>query len=194
MNTENALITVSTQSVNTKNRGRSVSRKPKEEWTMPVSKNFYNRLLEKAEKILRDIRSVPGMVEHIRRFIDNYLTMGKVPTNRDVRYSIFVVFTCLRPEIDAAMARSAAARRRAAERREAKKATSEPLTVEAADAAVYGLQDDAVKNVGAAYCGYGWPSKAEGQGREVAQSAAHVVGPEREGYVAVVAPEPGRTY
>lgn len=145
MNTSNALISVSSSSVNTKKRARA--RKGRELWTLPVSKNFYNRLIDKAAVILRDIRAAEGMLEHLRGFIDNYLSTGKVPSPRDVRYSVFLVFTCLRPEIDAAVVRSAGARRRAAERREAKKATPEPRNVEAADVAVSDLQDDAAEVV-----------------------------------------------
>lgn len=94
-------------------------------WTKPVSKKFYNHLIDKVSGILDTLRA-PWVMEQIRTFIDNYLTSREINSSLDLRYSPFVIFITLRPEIDAAIERSAAARRRAALRREAAQETPTP--------------------------------------------------------------------
>lgn len=125
MNTSNAIVSVNGLSSNTKKRAK------KELWTLPVSKKFYERFFDKVRGVLDDMRA-PWIIDDLRRMIDNYLADREVPVGIDFRYVPFVIFMSLRPEIDAAIERSAAARLRAAARRAAKAAVLEvPASTEA---------------------------------------------------------------
>lgn len=127
MNTSNAIIPIngSTTTGNKKNRSNKSPRKAAPKWTLPVSKKFYERLIHKILHLLREIHLGAEHVETMHILIYKYLTTRYTPMAREVRYSLFLIFYCLKPEIDAAVERSAAARRRATERREAKNAAEE---------------------------------------------------------------------
>lgn len=121
MNTSHAIVTVGNES---RKRTGAQTRQLKEARTLPVSTKFYKRLTDKVLGILKEIHA-PQLAEPMIEFIDRYLADREVAPQDNLRYSLFIIFTALRPEIDAAIERSAAARRRAAERREARSFAAE---------------------------------------------------------------------
>ncbi len=91
-------------------------------WPYPVSKQFYKKLLQKAELIFRDIGQGPQWVSALIPFIERYFDDRERPSPQ-ADLSIRIVFASLRPDIDRAIERSAKARQRAIEHRKRKNIT-----------------------------------------------------------------------
>ncbi len=83
MNTSNAIIPVGNSENIGKKRNRAPKRQPRETWTKPVSKKFYNHLIDKVSGILDTLRA-PWVMEQIRTFIDNYLTSREINSSLDL--------------------------------------------------------------------------------------------------------------
>lgn len=118
MKKSNSPYVAATKSVN-----RSAGVKPAV--TSPVSQKFY-RYME--ERIAGACLLLGGKIRHedVMAVINRYLYAAELP-GTGIPTEILLIFTLLRPEIDKAMARTAAARARAAARgRKSGSKTSEP--------------------------------------------------------------------
>lgn len=91
----------------------------------PVSEKFYAKLQGRVVKILRCLGYTGNESTRAMEHIDCYLETGTLPKFRQLQEHVRVVIYSCVPEIDEAIARSAACRRRAEERRRARRLQAE---------------------------------------------------------------------
>lgn len=91
----------------------------RKEWDKPVSMRAYQKISDKALCLLKDF-GVGTLTWQacVMQLIDTYLLHGIQPAKRECDFYVFIVFKCLKYDVDAARVRSEAARRQAAARRE----------------------------------------------------------------------------
>ncbi|WP_300503643.1 hypothetical protein [uncultured Duncaniella sp.] len=87
-----------------------------------VSRRFYAYMMKRVAETCRIVADDGNLQEGTKKLIDNYICKGIIGSEGKgsrplVTPEMMLIFTVLRPEIDRAMARSAAARRRAEKRR-----------------------------------------------------------------------------
>lgn len=88
----------------------------------PVSEKYYQKLCERVKLIIRNLGHFSSHADYVIRFIDEYLENRSIPGRNWEPQHLTVIFFSLLPDIDEAIARSAACHRRAEERRARKKA------------------------------------------------------------------------
>lgn len=107
---------------------------------LPVSKQFYNKLIQSAHRIFSELGCSDDKMEWLTLLIDDYLlsrkTVDRTDLSADDMADVYVVFVCLRQEIDKAISRSERARLRAAERRNRRSAEKPRQSVEQPTASV----------------------------------------------------------
>ncbi|WP_304510113.1 hypothetical protein, partial [Duncaniella muris] len=78
---------------------------------LPVSQKFYNEISARIRSSFASVSPSDALAESAICCVESYLRAGLLPSGAVVE-SVRLMFALLRPEIDKAMARSAAARRR----------------------------------------------------------------------------------
>ena len=78
---------------------------------LPVSQKFYNEISARIRSAFASVSPSDALAESAICCVESYLREGLLPSGAVVE-SVRLMFALLRPEIDKAMARSAAARRR----------------------------------------------------------------------------------
>ncbi|PWB02693.1 hypothetical protein [Duncaniella muris] len=78
---------------------------------LPVSQKFYNEISARIRSSFASVSPSDALAESAICCVESYLREGLLPSGAVVE-SVRLMFALLRPEIDKAMARSAAARRR----------------------------------------------------------------------------------
>lgn len=78
---------------------------------LPVSQKFYNEISARIRSAFASVSPSDALAESAICCVESYLRYGLLPSGAVVE-SVRLMFALLRPEIDKAMARSAAARRR----------------------------------------------------------------------------------
>lgn len=103
------------------NTQNTTSRRSNRKSDLPVSKQFYNKLIQSAHRISTELGCADDKMEWLILLIDDYLlsrkTVDRADLSADDMADVYIVFVCLRQEIDKAISRSERARLRAAERR-----------------------------------------------------------------------------
>ncbi|WP_304977087.1 hypothetical protein [Duncaniella muris] len=83
---------------------------------LPVSQKFYNEISARIRSSFASVSPSDALAESAICCVESYLREGLLPSGAVVE-SVRLMFALLRPEIDKAMARSAAARRRRRKRK-----------------------------------------------------------------------------
>lgn len=122
------------------NTQNTTSRRGNRKSELPVSKQFYNKLIQSARRIFSELGCSDDKMEWLTLMIDDYLlsrkTVDRADLSADDMADVYVVFVCLRQEIDKAISRSERARLRAAERRSRRSAEKPRQSVEPPTASV----------------------------------------------------------
>lgn len=122
------------------NTQNTTSRRSNRKSDLPVSKQFYNKLIQSARRIFSELGCSDDKMEWLTLMIDDYLlsrkTVDRADLSADDMADVYVVFVCLRQEIDKAISRSERARLRAAERRSRRSAEKPRQSVEPPTASV----------------------------------------------------------
>lgn len=122
------------------NTQNTISRRSNRKSDLPVSKQFYNKLIQSARRIFSELGCSDDKIEWLTLMIDDYLlsrkTVDRADLSADDMADVYVVFVCLRQEIDKAISRSERARLRAAERRSRRSAEKPRQSVEPPTASV----------------------------------------------------------
>lgn len=122
------------------NTQNTTARRSNRKSDLPVSKQFYNKLIQSARRIFSELGCSDDKMEWLTLLIDDYMlsrkTIDRADLSADDMADVYVVFVCLRQEIDKAISRSERARLRAAERRSRRPAEKPRQSVEPPTASV----------------------------------------------------------
>lgn len=118
----------------------TTTRRSNRKTELPVSKQFYNKLIQSAHQIFSELGCSDDKFEWLTLLIDDYLlsrkTVDRADLSADDMADVYVVFVCLRQEIDKAISRSERARLRAAQRRSRRPSEKPRQSVEPPTASV----------------------------------------------------------